>query len=62
MKALPLAAVPAPPEVDPTTAPLVPGGHEASMLEAVMRFSTLLPAGWQAEILPGSVTLSWRAG
>ena len=26
-----------------------------------MRFSTLLPAGWQAEVLPGSVTLSWRA-
>ena len=36
--------------------------HEASVLEAAVHLSTLLPAGWRAELGPGSVTLSWRTG
>jgi len=38
------------------------GEQEASVLDAVVHLSALLPAGWHAEVGPGSVVLSWRAG
>jgi hypothetical protein len=36
--------------------------QEDSVLEAVVHLRTLLPAGWRAEVEPGNVVLSWRAG
>lgn len=76
MKALQLATGPAPVEVGtasavsgpslPTANGHAPNGHtsvpEASVLEAVVHVSELLPVGWHAELGPGSVTLSWCAG
>ena len=70
MKALQLAS--APTDVGAEAAPAVPGlpvstpggpgsVSEARVLEAAMSLSTLLPAGWYAELGPGSITLSWRA-
>ena len=67
MKALPLATVPA--DVEAETAPAVPGpsvstpdgpasAPGAGVLEAVVRASTLLLAGWHAELGPGSIILS----
>ena len=35
---------------------------EASVLEAAMSLSTLLPTGWRAELGSESITLSWRTG
>ena len=35
---------------------------EASVLEAVVQLSTLLPAGWHAELGHESVNLSWHDG
>ena len=57
-----LAAVPDRVETEVLGSLPVPlGGNDAGVLEAVVRLSTLLPAGWRAEVGPGSVTLSWRA-
>ena len=38
------------------------GRQETNPLEAVVHLGTLLPAGWRAELGPGSITLSWRTG
>jgi hypothetical protein len=38
------------------------GKRDDDVLETMAHLSTLLPAGWRAEVGTGSVVLSWRAG
>jgi hypothetical protein len=38
------------------------GGQEAGVLELAVDLSTMLPAGWRAEVGPGNIILSWRTG
>ena len=52
-----VSVVPGPPETT-SDGPMPPSG--GTLLDAVVHLSTLLPAGWSAEIGPGSITLSWR--
>jgi hypothetical protein len=63
MKALQTGTEPANNVVPPGPVAVLEGqirGQGTSVLEAMVRICTLLPAGWRAEVGPGSVVLTWR--